>query len=564
VKVKADSKGHHVPRIVDVVPTKSMYLPNEQVEIAIPIENVSDAPFVGALRVSFSHLDKLLQEQSIPITLRARESAQPVVTFMPPPDPMRGYGVDVELVDATGVTVANASGAFDVLERWSEAPRYGFLSSFGPEMDPTAIAEAAASLRHFHLNVVQFYDWMWRHYRLLPPEDDFTDALGREISMRAVRDSIAAVREIGAAAFAYGAVYGAEPEYADAHPELVLVDKDGAPYHLAELFYIMDIAPQSLWTPMIVQEFAETVRVLDFDGIHLDQYGFPKGTVWTRAGETRDLANDFPPLIDDARKAVRAEKPSAGVIFNAVENWPVETVAPTTQDAIYIEVWPPYEGYDDLRCLIQEAKVLGRGQQVILAAYLTPFLEQPHAPESEAAALLATAVIASSGGFHLLLGERYGILCDPYYPKFGTLRDEFVPRLRAYYDYLVRYEEWLTMPGVEDWDVSIDHELIQPRSIPGSIWMIARKTATVRILHLIDLREQSDTRWNTARSPWSREPQTINVELPISERVERVLIASPEDPVLRELPFQTTENGIEIDVPVAGPWTSVVMRIGMG
>ena len=88
---------------------------------------------------------------------------------------------------------------------------------------------------------------------------------------------------MNAAAMAYGAVYGAEPEYADEHPELVLRDKNGDRVHLAELFYIMDIAPKSPWTPLIVNEFAETVRELDFDGIHLDQYGFPK----ERSGSNR-------------------------------------------------------------------------------------------------------------------------------------------------------------------------------------------------------------------------------------------------------------------------------------
>ncbi|MFL5758745.1 MAG: glycoside hydrolase family 66 protein [Thermomicrobiales bacterium] len=548
-------------QIVDVVPNKSMYVPSEPVEIIISVENTDDTPFAGTLVVSFCQLETVIDKQAIPVALQQGEIAHRTVTYVPPADPMRGYGIDVHLGDGGGEVVATASGAFDVLDRWSQAPRYGFLSSFGPNMDSAAIEAAAASLRRFHLNVVQFYDWMWRHYCLLPPEDDFTDALGRRISLQVVRDSISAMQRIGAAAFAYGAVYGAEPEYTEAHPELVLVDKDGKPYSLAELFFIMDIAPESPWTAMIVNEFAETIRVLDFDGIHLDQYGFPKGTVWTRTCESRDLARDFPLLIDAAREAVRREKPSAGVIFNAVENWPIATVAPTTQDAIYIEVWPPDEAYADLRRLIQDAKRLGRGQQVILAAYLAPFLEEPHAPESEAAALLATAVIASSGGFHLLLGERNGILCDPYYPKFGTLRDEFVPRLRAYYDYLVRYEEWLTMPTVVDWDFAIDHTMVTTSAIAGKIWLIARTTASERIVHLVDFRGQSDDRWNAPRTPGSRDPETITLDLPTTSSIVRAFVISPEEPTLRDLSAQPTAAGISVDVPIAGPWTTVVVRL---
>jgi dextranase len=197
---------------------------------------------------------------------------------------------------------------------------------------------------------------------------------------------------------------------------------------------------------------------------------------------------------------------------------------------------------------------------VILAAYLSPFLEQPHAPESEAAALLATAVIASAGGFHLLLGERNGILCDPYYPKFGTLRDEFVPRLRAYYDYLVRFEEWLTTPTVEDWDIVLKHDLIRTEAIPGTIWAISRQTATDCLVHLIDLRDQSDARWNAPRTPWSGDAETIGIDLPMDHDVERVLIASPDYPRARELAFKTTANGIHVEVPIVGPWTTVAAR----
>ena len=52
---------------------------------------------------------------------------------------MRGYGVDVRLLDSDGAPVASASTAFDVLDHWTQAPRYGFLTDFLPtRADPTA------------------------------------------------------------------------------------------------------------------------------------------------------------------------------------------------------------------------------------------------------------------------------------------------------------------------------------------------------------------------------------------------------------------------------------------
>ena len=43
------------------------------------------------------------------------------------------------------------------------------------------------NFHRLHLNAVQFYDWMYRHARLLPPTDDFVDPLGRELSLATVR-----------------------------------------------------------------------------------------------------------------------------------------------------------------------------------------------------------------------------------------------------------------------------------------------------------------------------------------------------------------------------------------
>lgn len=548
-------------RLLDVLPDKAMYFPNEPAEIAVSL-HAGTGGFVGTLVVDLVHLDEPLATQRLPIEAAADQTIEKSAVFDLPRAPGRGYGIDVALYDGNGSLIDRAGGALDVLERWSDAPRYGFLSSFGPEIDAERVAAAATSRRRLHLNVVQFYDWMWRHYKLLPPTDDFTDALGRPTSLRAVRESIAATHAMNAAAMAYGAVYGAEPEYADQHPDLVLRDETGERISLAELFYIMDIAPASAWTPMIVAEFAETVRELDFDGIHLDQYGFPKGPVRLASGETRDLKDDFPPLIDAARAAVVREKPSAGVIFNAVENWPIETVAPTSQDAIYIEVWPPYVDYGDLRRLIQNAKRLGNGQQVILAAYLTPFLESSCAPESEAAALLATAAIASSGGFHLLLGEENGILCDPYYPKFGALRDEFLPVLHRYYDFLVRYEEWLTMPSVTDWEVEITGDQVESKATPGTIWAIARQTPEAKIIHLIDLRNQSDTRWNAPKTPWHGNEPTVRFTVSVDAPIVSALIASPDanHGGTQSIEFEQSGGAIRVNAPIAGPWTTLVLK----
>lgn len=561
----------HIPRILDVAPDRASYRPGETARITVTL----DAAGVGGpahLTLALTHLDRTLAEQGQAVTLG--EAASAVFIIALPPETPRGYGLDATLYADDGVLLARGSGALDVLERWSQVPRYGFLSDFVPGQRD--VPERCDSLLRNHLNVVQFYDWMWRHYILIPPADaidpsdqGFTDALGRRLSLATVRAAIAGVQGRGAAALAYGAVYGAEPEYADLHPELALFDEQGQRVSLAELFYIMNIAPGSLWVAPLVEEFARCVRELDFDGIHLDQYGFPK-TATDASGALVDLSEHFPPLIDAARAAVVAAKPSAGVIFNAVGNWPIETVAPTTQDVVYIEVWPPDVSYNDLRRLVREARRLGGNKPVILAAYLSPFLECAPAdlPRAEAAALLATAVIAAVGGSHLLLGERDGILCDPYYPKYATLRPAFVPELHRYYDFLVRYEEWLVDGALHDWPdarVSLDGTPAATDATAGQVWAITRARPGYRVVHLVNLADQADDEWNALRTPPTpREALALSLEgvPPLS----RALLLAPDAAEGRAQPLLFAQNGAHVTatIPRLAVWALVVCVLADG
>ncbi len=113
-------------------------------------------------------------------------------------------------------------------------------------------------------------------------------------------------------------------------------------------------------------------------------------------------------------------------------NWPVNTVARAEQDVIYIEVWKPYERYHHIVQILRWAQQYGGGKPVILAAYLKPFMETGEASVDRAnhAALILTAVISASGGYHLLLGENKGVLTQGYYVDYSSLSDAFFREIR--------------------------------------------------------------------------------------------------------------------------------------
>jgi dextranase len=373
-------------------------------------------------------------------------------------------------------------------------------------------------------------------------------------------------------------VYGAEPEYALAHPDELLYDAEGTPHSLEQLFYIMNIHPGSPWRARILSEMARAVRTVPFDGLHLDQYGFPKEAAFGPGPDpvAYDLAADFPAFIDDARAAVRRTRPDARVIFNAVGNWPIAAVAPTTQDATYVEVWPPDETYTDLQRLILEARHLAPSKQVILAAYLKPLQGATGAalPPAEAATRLASAAIWANGGFHLLLGEANGALCDPYYPAYATLRPVFARVMRRYYDFVVRYENALSDPrlraavaadGGSGTVVHVRGAPASPSAEPGTVWAVARAMPGLHTVSLINLRAATDARWNV---PQAAPPplHNLDVEVRVDGQVQAAFAASPDGAGGRPHPLPYRLSGhdgatwVRLRLPRLDYWSLIVIK----
>ncbi len=559
--------------IDDVWPAKATYRPGEEAMVRATLALQGDSSHQVTLDWRVRLLTHTLERRRDRVVALPGETSV-TFTFTLPSASFRGYGIDLDVSDAQGAIVATASTALDALDAWPQAPRYGFLSDFAPA-DPHA-GTAVDTLARYHVNVVQFYDWMWRHYALMPPTDEFTDALGRTLSLRTTRAKARTCRDRGMAALGYAAVYGAEPVYALEHPDEMLYASDGTPYSLDGLFYIMNIHRGNPWRDRILAEMARAVRETPFDGLHLDQYGFPRDEAFGPQPRSTpyDLATDFPPFIDDARAAARAARRDARVIFNAVDNWPIETVAPTQQDATYIEVWPPFDDYGDLQTLILEARHLAPDKQVILAAYLTPLKGAvgDGLPPAEAATRLASAAIWANGGFHLLMGEHNGALCDAYYPAYAAMRPEFARVMRGYYDFVVRYENLLsdprlfTLPNDEAAAVvRVGGHPASPFGEAGLIWTMVRRMPHLLTVSLINLTDCPSAAWNTPQPP--PVPLThLDIEVRTDAVVQDVFVASPDSdhgrPISR--PYHATRHDghayVRLSAPRLAYWSLVVVR----
>ena len=409
--------------------------------------------------------------------------------------PLGSYAVTLRLGEAVATT------AFDVVNDPDERPRYGFVTDFHPGRADAD--EVADSLRAFHLTHVQFYDWMYRHAQLLPPTDEFTDTLGRTLSLRTVRAFVRATHDAGARALAYAAVYAAGKEHAALHPEQLVMHRDGTPWMLGDFLWNTDLRPGSAWSNHIVEEMGRAVESVGFDGLHLDQYGDPKLAV-AADGELVDYAAAFPAFID----AAHARLPTSTLIFNNVNDFPTRSTVRAEQDATYIEVWSPHDDHADLVDLVRRARDLAPHRPVILAAYLEPFANAC-GPAEIAAAKLALATTWAEGGQYLLFGERHGVLVHPYYPNYTTLTSDAVSTLRRFADFAVGVGELLFDPSLLEstshlvsginQDVIVRGVPVTVRPRHGNVWVRVAALGRRLVIQLLDFRAQTDDTWNTVR-----------------------------------------------------------------
>lgn len=581
-------------KLVDVYPRSALNTPAAPAFVRVEID--SEGP--KGVEVRAELLDRGIRVATGRVRAHLSSGTNTVeVPVEVPTGDARGYQVrvvvgcsDVDGVEPGPGTQVRATGgptqatdleghsALLAASHWRSVPRYGFLSEFNHDSSRPIPHDAVRELAKFHVTIVQFYDWMYRHYQFLPPKEadgswpaEFVDAMGRVVSPAVVAERVRQCAEYGMAPIAYGAVYGPEPEFILNKPEWLLYDSAGAPLHLIELFYITDLRPGG-WREHILNEFERTVSEVGFEGIHMDQYGFPK-LAYDAGGSLVDPSREFPGLIDEAAERVKAVNPTAGVIFNAVNDWPIDEVAESDQEAVYIEVWSPHDTYRDLSDLVRRARDLS-GKQTILSAYLLPFHEE--GPGAEWALRYITAVIAAAGGHHLVLGEGSAVLREPYYPDHGHLSSQGVRITRRYYDHSAAFTHYLhaldLRPVARNFTTGIntafrlDGAAVSATPRAGSVWLNVTQRPGQFVLNLVNLTNVTDDRWNV-KQPEAQPLRELKLICEPFLRVSRVTWASPDvsesaaTPIAREITFGEGPGGsVEIELPELVLWATIVVE----
>jgi dextranase len=514
-----------------VTPDRGTYLPGEKVRLTINAESTT----AGSTHLEIQTFRGLefISKQSNPWNLQIGHN-QIEIPFQPQGNDPAGYGVQVILFDGnTGKPISTCETAFDILPDWTVFPRYGFVCDFSPSR--SNIEETIETLNRFHINGLQFYDWQFRHDTLIPPQDDFSDPLGRPLSLKITKALIASAHRFGMKAMPYLAIYAASAAFWKSHPDWDLYDQNHALIPFGDDFLgIMNPVAQGPWSTHLLEECQKVLTQLPFDGLHIDQYGDPK-TGFDELGQPVDLPKAF---VDFVTAAVK-QHPQAPVLFNAVGNWPIESLAKAPTAFNYIEIWPPKTTYSDVADIVRNARQLSGEKPVVIALYLPA-----NRPINNR---LADAIIFSAGGTRIELGENGRLLSDPYFPKHEPIDAGFSEILRRQLELIIRFEEWIS-PLIKE-------SALPKMQLPEGIQPFFRKTVQGFSLSLVNLGHAGILNW-TENHPQPEIKRGFTIEVSLDEPIESIWLVSADRDSLSPEPveFQALANAVTIEVPSLEIW----------
>lgn len=363
---------------------KARYNPSDTVTITVKAKNTTGSSWSGNVALEIFHLEDSVHTSSQSLSLTNGQSATVTFTWTAPSTDFKGYFVQVN-----AGSLGNGATAIDVSSDFAKFPRYGYLSEFTP--GETALESAAKVdelAQDYHINAWQFYDWMWRHDKMIKRtggtiDSTWIDLFNREISWSTIQNQIDAVHDQNGKAMAYAMIYASRENYTglgisptwgmyeDAtHTKQFDVDfGDNSTY-----LYLFD--PQNTnWQNYIFDEYEDSIDTAGFDGIHVDQMG-QRSNVYDYNGNVIDLSTRFTPFLNNAKSALTAndstrDKITYNIVDGTVNGWAANDVSMNADlDFMYSEIWYLSDSYNQLKNYIESLRANSGNKAVVLAAYM--------------------------------------------------------------------------------------------------------------------------------------------------------------------------------------------------
>lgn len=540
---------------------KACYRPGETVRFTL-----GEKPS-GNAKVRYSHLGKVISEETL---------SSDSWSWTTPSDDYKGYMVDIYEV-ADGKEKIHRSIAVDVSSDWKKFPRYGFLSSYG-KLSDKEIEDNIETLNRYHINGIQFYDWMHDHQRPLAgtvdnPSASWADLMGRTNYLSTVKGYIDAAHSKGMKTMFYNLAFGAlNNASVDGVKEEWYIFKDRNHsekdnHHLDSPFrssiYLTNPG-NTEWQSYLAGRHNDVYKVFDFDGYHIDQLG-NRGTVYDYNGNTVKLDETYKSFISVMKQA----KPDKRLAMNAVSQYgQQQSIAKSEVDFLYTEVWDETKSFGQLAQVILENDSYSENKKAtVLAAYMNYARSGNSGYINTPGILLTNAVIFSFGGAHLELGEHY--LANEYFPNSNLqMKSDTKKSLTHYYDFLVAYQNILRDGGsfsainVQSADGGLSFES-WPAS-QGSVAVVGKKFADKDVIHLINFSQANSMEWRDTNGTQKEQAlvEDIQVKVAVSKAVSKVWIASPDinGGVAINMEFSQSGNEVVITLPSLKYWDMIVFE----
>lgn len=546
---------------IDINTDKAAYKPGETVKFSL-----KDMPD-GSAKVRYTHLGDVVKEEG----LSGKEWS-----WTPPQDDFKGYMVDVYR-SINGNEEIYASIAVDVSSDWTKFPRYGFLSDYGKKSD-AQLQSTIEVLNRYHINGIQFYDWMYDHQRPLAgtvdnPASTWLDLIGRTNYYSTVKGYIDQAHAKGMKAMFYNLAFGAlDNASSDGVKEEWYLFKDNQHnekdnHHLDSPFrssiYLTNPANVE-WQEYLTKRNEDVYKVFGFDGYHIDQLG-DRGTVYDYSGNEVDLKNTYKPFVE----AMKQSEPEKYLVMNAVNQYGQENgISKSPVNFLYTEVWDPNKSFAELVQIILDNDSYSSNQKkTVLAAYMNYNISNSAGYINKPGILLANSVIFAFGGSHLEVGEHY--LANEYFPNDNLQwKTDLREALINYYDFMVAYQNLLRGDGVSaTYQVDSSDGKLTIGNWPasqGEVAVVGKKVDGRDIVHLINFSNANSMEWRD-KDGRQIEPllvQDAAIDITVSATPSKVWLASPDikGGVAQALEFTKSGNKISLTIPSIKYWDMVVIE----
>ncbi|MDQ1733359.1 MAG: dextranase [Pseudonocardiales bacterium] len=412
--------------ITDAYTDSARYNPGSAVIVsAVVHESSGSGSWSGNVSFTMSHLGSTVSSGSVATTVAANGSNTVTWTVTPPSTDFTGYLVSIT------AGASSAATAVDVSSNWTHFPRIGALTSY-PAGTSSAAADAdiATLQRKYHINAVQFYDWMWRHENPVQKNADgtlpttWTAWNGDVISPATVKTYIAAAHNRNVAAMPYTMSYAALQNYqsvSGVDPSWALdYASTGQPWAFEMKpnqpntnLYIFNPANTS-WQNFITAKYVDEVNTMGFDGVHLDQLG-NWGAMTDTAHNPVDLQAGLASIVSASRTALNASANGKVLGLNAVDGFGGDNVASGKKtDYLYSELWDNHETYSTIKTYLDTQKAESNSIPAVIAAY-------PNTKDDAGTTYEAESAARSSG--LTVMSDHAGYTGSGFVANYGNAGD---------------------------------------------------------------------------------------------------------------------------------------------